>query len=38
MAEDKKQAYDILEKSICFKNGHYEVVMLFKDPNIHFKK
>ena len=37
MTNDGKQAYDILEKSICFKNGHYEVGMLWKDPNIHLK-
>ena len=28
----KKQAYDTLENSISFKNGHYEVGMLWKDP------
>ena len=37
MTKDEKQAYDILEKGICFKNGHYEVGMLWKDPNIHLK-
>ena len=37
MTKDEKQAYYILEKSICFKNGHYEVGMLWKDPNIHSK-
>ena len=25
MTKDEKKAYDILEKSICFKNGHYDV-------------
>ena len=37
MTKDEKQAYDILEKGICFKNGHYEVGMLWKDLNIHLK-
>ena len=37
MTEDEKQAYEILEKSICFKNGHYEVRMLWKNPNINLK-
>ena len=37
MTKDEKQAYRILKKSICFKNGHYEVGMLWKDPNIHSK-
>ena len=37
MTKDEKQAYDILEKGTCFKNGHYEVGMLWKDPNIHLK-
>ena len=37
MTKDEKQAYDILEKGICFKNGYYEVGMLWKDPNIHLK-
>ena len=37
MTKDAKQAYDILEKSICFKNEHYKVGMLWKDPNIHLK-
>ena len=37
MSKDEKQAYDILEKGICFKNGYYEVGMLWKDPNIHLK-
>ena len=37
MTKDEKQADDILEKGICFKNGHYEVGMLWKDPNIHLK-
>ena len=35
MTKVEKQAYDILGKGICFKNGHYEVGMLWKDPNIH---
>ena len=34
ITKNEKQAYDILEKGICFKNGHYEVGMLWKDPNI----
>ena len=29
--KDKKQAYGILKKGICFKNGHCEVRMLWKD-------
>ena len=37
MTKDEKQAYDILEKSICFQNGHFEVGMLWKDANIHPK-
>ena len=37
MAKDEKQAYDILEKDIFFRNEHYEVGMLWKDPNIHLK-
>ena len=37
MTKVEKQAYDILEKGVCFKNGHYEVGMLWKDPNIHLK-
>lgn len=32
MTKDKKKAYGILEKGICFNNGHYEVAMLWKDP------
>ena len=32
MTKDEKQAYDTLENSISFKNGHYEVGMLWKDP------
>lgn len=32
MTKDEKQAYDILENSINFKDGHYEVGMLWKDP------
>ena len=31
ITRDKKQAYGILEKGICFKNVHYEVGMLWKD-------
>ena len=37
VTKDEKQAYDILGKSICFKNGDYEVGMLWNDPNIHLK-
>ena len=37
MTKDKKQAYDTLGKSICFKSGHYEVGMLWKDSNVHLK-
>ena len=37
MKKDEKQPYDILEKGISFKNGHYEVSMLWKDSNIHLK-
>ena len=37
MTKDEKQAYDILEKGICFKNGHYEVSMLWRDSNVHLK-
>ena len=37
MKKDEKQPYDILEKGISFKNGHYEVGMLWKDSNIHLK-
>ena len=41
MTRDEKKAYDILEKSICFKNSHYDVGLKWKDSNmhlIHFKK
>ena len=34
MTKDEKQAYDILEKGICFKNEHYEVGMIWKDGRI----
>ena len=37
MTNDEKQAYNILEKGICFKNEHYEVGMLWKDSSIHLK-
>ena len=37
MTKDKKQAYNILEKIICFKNEYYEVGMLWKDPYIHLE-
>ena len=37
MSKDEKQTYDILEKSICFKNGHYEVGISWKNPNMHLK-
>ena len=37
MTKDKKQAYDTLGKSICFKSGHYEVGMLWKDSNVYLK-
>ena len=37
MAKDENQAYNILEKGICFKNGHYEVGMFWKYPNMHLK-
>ena len=37
MTKDEKQAYDILGKSIRFKNGDYEVGMWWNDPNIHLK-
>ena len=32
MTKEEKQAYDTLENSISFKKGHYEVGMLWKDP------
>ena len=37
MTKDEKQAYDILEKSTCLKNEHYEIGMVWKDSNIHLK-
>ena len=37
MTKDKKLPYDFLEKGICFKNGHCEAGMLWKDSNIHLK-
>ena len=32
MTEDGKQTYEILEKKYFFKEQHFEVVMLRKDP------
>ena len=38
MTTAEKQAYGILGKSIRFKNVHYEVGMLWKNPNIYLNK
>lgn len=35
MTEDEKQTYEILGKKYFFKERHFEVVMLRKDPKIH---
>ena len=35
MTEDEKQTYEILEKKYFFKERHFEVVTLRKDPKIH---
>ena len=32
MTRDEKLAFDTLENSISFKEGHYEVGMLWKNP------
>ena len=37
MTKYQKQAQDILKKGVCFKNGHYKVAVLWKDPKISLK-
>ena len=37
MTKDEKQVYDILQESLYFKNRHYEVCMLWNNPNIYLR-